>query len=64
MSIESRVDAGRFNPSGVFVIGYDNALYGILEYSMNIRGRVFQAKGFSHMWERFKASRWDISGAF
>jgi len=27
MSIESRVDAGRFNPSGVIVIGYDNALY-------------------------------------
>ena len=29
MSIESRVDAGRFNPSGVIVIAYDNALYGI-----------------------------------
>ncbi len=31
MSIESRVDAGRFNPSGVIVIAYDNALYGMWE---------------------------------
>ncbi len=26
--LASRVDAGRFNPSGIIVIAYDNALYG------------------------------------